>query len=497
MSIVNLFVDTSEEKVSTERRFDKGLTISQLKYKLEPITGIPSSTQMIELYQGNNLLGSLDDEDKMLGAYPVEDYMRLHVKDTNPHRVRNQYTDVSLVEKFELTEDEYQKRSDTVRAFKERNKLGRFSDEAAAKEEAIELSYKEAIKNMKIGDRCEVTGDDQSIKRLGTVRYIGETKFQPGLWVGIQYDEPLGKNDGSVQGERYFTCPKNYGGFVRPTKITVGDFPEEDILMSDDDLEEISVFSESDEDELDEFGRVKRRREKFKSERTEDKDYNERSDSDRETHRREDRYHAKRRRRRSSSSSLSPKRSHHRRYSDDSDSDYDRRSKRSSSRQHGYRSSHYHGHHRHHHHSNSRDPYSEAAQYLDTEFYSNKIYIGDLEDVTIEQLEDVFSRFGTLEDVRMVEGKDYAFATYEKKEAALAAIKSMHGVLLGTRQIKVNRAKIPERNKVGFGNIPWQDEDGLMAKDNDDKSRPLPKSLEEKHPINPVASRVLTTYDDL
>ncbi|KAG1455923.1 hypothetical protein G6F46_008411 [Rhizopus delemar] len=258
-----------------------------------------------------------------------------------------------------------------------------------------------------------------------------------------------------------------------------------------------SVFSESDEEELDEFGRVKRRREKFKSERTEDKDYNERSDSDRETHRREDRYHAKRRRRRSSSSSLSPKRSHHRRYSDDSDSDYDRRSKRSSSRQHGYRSSHYHGHHRHHHHSNSRDPYSEAAQYLDTEFYSNKIYIGDLEDVTIEQLEDVFSRFGTLEDVRMVEGKDYAFATYEKKEAALAAIKSMHGVLLGTRQIKVNRAKIPERNKVGFGNIPWQDEDGLMAKDNDDKSRPLPKSLEEKHPINPVASRVLTTYDDL
>jgi hypothetical protein len=30
----------------------------------------------------------------------------------------------------------------------------------------------------------------------------------------------------------------------------------------------------------------------------------------------------------------------------------------------------------------------------------------------------------------------YAFATYEKKEAALAAIKNMHGVLLGTRQIK-------------------------------------------------------------
>lgn len=31
MSIVILFVDTLEEKVSTERRFDKGLTIAQLK----------------------------------------------------------------------------------------------------------------------------------------------------------------------------------------------------------------------------------------------------------------------------------------------------------------------------------------------------------------------------------------------------------------------------------------------------------------------------------
>lgn len=56
-------------------------------------------------------MGVLDEEDKMLGAYPVEDYMRLYVKDTNPHRIKNQYTDVSLVEKFELTEEEYTKRS--------------------------------------------------------------------------------------------------------------------------------------------------------------------------------------------------------------------------------------------------------------------------------------------------------------------------------------------------------------------------------------------------
>lgn len=202
-------------------------------------------------------MGVLDEEDKMLGAYPVEDYMRLYVKDTNPHRIKNQYTDVSLVEKFELTEEEYTKRSgmkslckvkdknstisilDTVRAFKERNKLGRFSEEAAAKERAIELAYKEAAEHIKVGDRCEVIVDDESVRRRGTVRFVGETQFQPGLWVGVQYDEPLGKNDGSVQGVRYFTCPNKYGGFVRPTKVNVGDFPEEDLMDSDDDLEEM------------------------------------------------------------------------------------------------------------------------------------------------------------------------------------------------------------------------------------------------------------------
>jgi len=55
--------------------------------------------------------------------------------------------------------------------------------------------------------------------RQATIRFIGTTHFAPGDWIGIELDEPTGKNDGSVQGERYFECEQGYGMFIRPTAV--------------------------------------------------------------------------------------------------------------------------------------------------------------------------------------------------------------------------------------------------------------------------------------
>ncbi|CAM9672076.1 unnamed protein product, partial [Phaeothamnion confervicola] len=95
--------------------------------------------------------------------------------------------------------------------------------------------------HVKVGDRCEV----QPGGRRGEVALVGEVSgLKPGYWVGVRFDEPVGRCDGTVRGARVFECPggAGFGGFVRPRNVTAGDFPARDLLEDDD--------GESDEDEI-------------------------------------------------------------------------------------------------------------------------------------------------------------------------------------------------------------------------------------------------------
>jgi tubulin-folding cofactor B len=107
--------------------------------------------------------------------------------------------------------------------------MGRFAAQASP---STTTSASDSLPlTMQVGSRCEVEGG-----RRGTIRYIGEAEFAKGSWIGVEYDEPVGKNDGSVAGKRYFTCQLKYGGFVKPEKVTVGDFPEKGLDDEDEEM---------------------------------------------------------------------------------------------------------------------------------------------------------------------------------------------------------------------------------------------------------------------
>ncbi len=65
-----------------------------------------------------------------------------------------------------------------------------------------------------IGDRVIVSNT-----KHGYIQFLGTTQFAAGEWAGVVLDEPLGKNDGSVKGIRYFQCEAKRGVFARPDKL--------------------------------------------------------------------------------------------------------------------------------------------------------------------------------------------------------------------------------------------------------------------------------------
>ncbi|PNS16719.1 Dynactin, isoform [Sphaceloma murrayae] len=69
--------------------------------------------------------------------------------------------------------------------------------------------------NLAIGQKVQLNDG-----RHAVIRFKGTTAFAPGDWVGVELADGSGKNDGSVQGERYFDCEDKHGMFLRSTGVT-------------------------------------------------------------------------------------------------------------------------------------------------------------------------------------------------------------------------------------------------------------------------------------
>ncbi|KAF3483566.1 tubulin folding cofactor B [Arthroderma uncinatum] len=244
---------------ATERRVTPSWTVLQLKAKLETMTGIPPSSQRLRLKSPGHEYQWMDEDDQAIGRWSIGKGCEIEVHDQRPVAARPNYTDVSTTEKFELPDSTYESLPNSVLAWKKAQKLGRFDPNATTPEEiAREQVQKDTneikTKGIKISERVIILPSTPPHVRRGTVKFVGPVPAIPSplskshsgeipkdlapIWVGVELDEPTGKNDGSVNGERYFTCLKNCGVFVKPEKLDVGDYPPLGLDL-DDDMEEI------------------------------------------------------------------------------------------------------------------------------------------------------------------------------------------------------------------------------------------------------------------
>ncbi|ELU43414.1 CAP-Gly domain-containing protein [Rhizoctonia solani AG-1 IA] len=252
----------------SERKYDLHMTIGQLKGKLESVTGIAPESQRLTVHrsideQNSAPLHVLDDDSGggtikesqprrliipkgggyqyQLFDWPI--YRRVSCRKVRAHRrgvpkTKGYWKSTKFIDPLLRA-----RLIDTVLAYKQANKIGRFADSA----QAPEIHVYTASPEIKPGARCKVeTEGDGDIKR-GVVRFVGPTKFGKEVVIGLvsnmmnqwvkmtarKHPLVLGRGhllilEFSVQGERYFTCPAKHGAFVRPDRITVGDFPPVD-----------------------------------------------------------------------------------------------------------------------------------------------------------------------------------------------------------------------------------------------------------------------------
>lgn len=169
---------------------------------------------------------------------------------------------MSSVEKYVLPSATYESLPNSVLAWKKTQKLGRFDPKALSPKESMQKQAEKdtedvRVRGIAVSRRAIILPSSPPHVRRGTIRYVGPVPTIPfpgvdvtseetsdlgpqPIWVGIELDEPTGKNDGSVGGRRYFTCPNKTGVFVKPEKVEVGDFPPLDLFDDlDDEMEEI------------------------------------------------------------------------------------------------------------------------------------------------------------------------------------------------------------------------------------------------------------------
>merc|ERR1719440_332053 len=104
-----------------EIRLDRHMTIMTIREKLRSHTGTGSMFMFLTLLDHNGqVVADMVDDDLKLGFYSPMDGYTIHITDLDPHSMsaNGGLEDVSLVKKYEISEDDYNKREDNFRKWK-------------------------------------------------------------------------------------------------------------------------------------------------------------------------------------------------------------------------------------------------------------------------------------------------------------------------------------------------------------------------------------------
>ncbi|CAL6095282.1 Tubulin_specific chaperone B [Hexamita inflata] len=221
-----------------EIRFDTMMKIQEVKDKIYQMTGTAPQNQDVTLVRSPTSSVTLSPEHATLGDFGAQTDMDLNVVDRNPYSVLSSLNQSNVEDYYvKMSDEQYDKMEGTVRAFKKE----KFRTDPVYRKTIIEARQKRdtarqeemaAAALITVGCRCKLL----SREKCATVRYLGALENQVGIYVGIELDLPFGNCAGENEGQVYFICQKNCGIFVKPQEIEVGDFPEEDLDLDDDEL---------------------------------------------------------------------------------------------------------------------------------------------------------------------------------------------------------------------------------------------------------------------
>jgi tubulin-folding cofactor B len=159
--------------------------------------GTPAEHQRLVLKRNGTPIAELSDNSRMLGFYSPLSGDEIHIIDTDPFSLSRGggLTDVSLVQKYRMTDEEYERRSGTMREYiKKQRELdpnfklkpkGAAAPRAASSEPEADCGP-DSVAGIAVGQRCEVMPG----ARRGVVCYVGEIDgLKAGYWVSYEVKE--------------------------------------------------------------------------------------------------------------------------------------------------------------------------------------------------------------------------------------------------------------------------------------------------------------------